>query len=90
VDDIIAHLMPCENIGRLLHPGTVEHILDSNGTSSYGNLMFQINTWRGVETGAGFSGSPTSTSDAIEVARWAIWHGYLWWWSCARILKIIQ
>src|SRR5207302_2330253 len=57
VDDIIAHLMPCENIGRLLHPGTVEKILDSNNRYSYGNLMFQATTWQGVEAAAGFTGT---------------------------------
>jgi hypothetical protein len=34
VDDITAHLVPCENIGRLLHPGTVDRVLDSNNRYS--------------------------------------------------------
>jgi hypothetical protein len=89
VDDIIAHLIPCENIGRLLHPGTVDKVLDSNNRYSYGLLMFQSSTWQGVEAGAGFTGTPLNTLDAIQGARWSILHGYLWWWSCAKILKII-
>jgi hypothetical protein len=89
VDDIIAHLIPCENIGRLLHPGTVDKVLDSNDRYSYGLLMFQSSTWQGVEAGAGFTGSPLDTLDAIQGARWSILHGYLWWWSCAKILKIV-
>jgi hypothetical protein len=48
VDDIIAHLIPCENIGRLLHPVTVDKVLDSNDRYSYGLLMFQSSTWQGV------------------------------------------
>jgi hypothetical protein len=44
VDDIVAHLIPCENIGRLLHPGTVDKVLDSNDRYSYGLLMLQSST----------------------------------------------
>jgi hypothetical protein len=82
--------MPCENIGRLLHPGTVDKVLDSNNRYSYGDLMFQSSTWSGVEAGAGFTGSPLNTIDVIQDARWSIEHGYLWWWPYARILHIIK
>jgi hypothetical protein len=90
MDDIIAHLMPCENISRLLHPSSTPKVLDSNNRYSYGDLMFQSSTWQGVEAGDGFTGSPLDTGDAIEGARWAISHGYLWYWSCARILRILN
>jgi hypothetical protein len=42
-----------------------------------------------VEAGAGFTGTPLDTLDAIQGARWSILHGYLWWWSCAKILNIV-
>jgi hypothetical protein len=76
-DNIIALPVPCENIGCLLHPGTVDKVLDSNNRSSYGLLMFQSSTWQGVESGAGFTGSPPDTLDAIDGVRWSILHGYL-------------
>jgi hypothetical protein len=44
VNDIIAHLIPCENLGRLLHPKTVDKVLDSNAPYSHGLLMFQSST----------------------------------------------
>jgi hypothetical protein len=90
VPDIIAHLIPCENMSRLLHPSSTPKIIDSNNHYSYGDLMFQSSTWAGVERGAGFTGSPLITADAINGAEWAIEHGYLYWWSCARILKILK
>lgn len=89
-DDVIAHLIPCENLGRLLHPDTVEKIVDSNGFYSYGDLMFQSSTWHGMDPIFGTDQTPTSTFNAIDRARWAIEHGYLSWWSCARILKILK
>jgi hypothetical protein len=90
VDDIIAHLIPFENIGRLLHPGTVVKVLDSNSRYSHGLLMFQSSTWQGVEAGAGFTGSPLDTLNAILGERWSIENGYLWWCSCAKPEHIIQ
>jgi hypothetical protein len=90
VDDIIAHLMPCENLSRLLRPGTVDKVIDSNNRYSYGLLMFQSSTWQGVEAGAGFIGTPLDASDAIQGARWAIKHGFLSWWSCAKLTHILN
>jgi hypothetical protein len=55
VDDIIAYLIPCENVSHLLHPGTVDKVLDSNDCYAYGLLMFQSSTWQGVEAGAGLT-----------------------------------
>jgi hypothetical protein len=89
LDDIIAHLMPCENIGRLLRSGTVDKVLHSKHRYSYGILMFQSSTWQGVEAGAGFSGTSLDTGDAIIGARRSIEHGYLWW-SCARVLGVLK
>jgi hypothetical protein len=52
--------------------------------------MFRSSTWQGVEVGAAFTGTPLNTLDAIQGARWSIEHGYLWWWSCSRVLHIIH
>jgi len=52
--------------------------------------MFRSSTWQGVEVGAAFTGTPLNTLDAIQGARWSIEHGYLWRWSCSRVLHIIH
>jgi len=88
VPDIIAHIIPCENIGRLLHPGTVSKIIDSNGRYSYGLMMIQKATWQGWSQESGITGNPDDANDAISMASWAIEHGQLYQWSCARILGI--
>lgn len=87
---IIAHLIPCENLGRLIHPGTVSKIVDSNNFYSYGLLMIQSSTWNGWTKAMGITGDPKNDNTAILVASWAIGHGQLYQWTCSRILGIIK
>ena len=90
VNDIIVYLIPCENVSRLLRPGTVDKVLDSNDRCAESLLMFQSSTWQGVEAGGRLTGSPLDTIDAIQGARWSIEHGYLGRCSCPKILRNIQ
>jgi hypothetical protein len=80
IDTIISHLIACESEGR-----DVDEI-DSNGVMSYGILQYQ--DWPNWEKISGRSGSPDNTNDAINMARWAVAHGYLDHWSCSAILRI--
>ena len=75
----IDRLIDCESDGRNVK------IIDTNGYYSYGILQYQSSTWNWWVKESGFSGSPMVRADAIRMAHWAIEHGYLSHWSCAKI-----
>ena len=79
----IEKLIQCESQGvNIARP-------DSNGLLSYGLLQFNgTSTWSDFTAKSGLSGSPMMPDDAIRLADWAISHGYLHRWTCARILHL--
>lgn len=90
VDDVLAHLITCENPARLEDPTADAKVLDSNNKYSYGILQIQAATWAKWSAVSGVTGTPILTSDAIKQATWAVENGDLSAWSCASILKIIK
>jgi len=80
---VLANLIPCESQGR-----SVKH-LDSNHEFSYGVLQIQSSTWAQFEKGSGIIGSPMNPATAIDVGLWAVEHGYLSKWSCAKLTGLI-
>ena len=80
----IDKLIQCESQGKnIARP-------DSNGVLSYGILQFNgTSTWGDFEAKSGILGSPMSPPYAIAMADWAISHGYLSRWTCARITGLI-
>lgn len=62
--------------------------IDSNGKMSYGILQYQMATWKEWERLSGIQGSPMDEATAIRMAEWAIPHGYISRWTCAKILHL--
>lgn len=81
---VVAHLIPCESQGR-----SVKH-LDSNHQYSYGVLQIQASTWAQFEQESGLTGNPMNPQEAVRMGIWAVEHGYLYKWSCAKILKVVD
>jgi hypothetical protein len=65
-------------------------IVDSNGYYSYGVLQIQSSTWAQFEKQSGLSGDPMNSVDAVQMALWAVEHGYAWKWSCAKLTRIVS
>ena len=63
--------------------------MDSNHKTSYGVLQFQASTWVDFQSQSHIQGSPMNVSSAIAMADWAISHGYLHRWTCAKIQGLI-
>lgn len=63
--------------------------IDSNGYYSYGILQFQSSTWNHWSVVSGYVGDPMNPYDAISMAEWAIDHGMIRAWSCARIQALL-
>jgi len=81
---VVAHLIPCES-----HDVSVKH-LDSNHAFSYGVLQIQSSTWAEFSRQSGLSGDPMRSPDAVQMGLWAVEHGYLWRWSCAKLTGLIH
>ncbi len=81
---IIPYLIACESGGNDIR------IIDTNGLPSEGILMFQPPTWSDFEKYSGLVGSPMNEDDAVQMAIWAIQHGYLYRWSCAYKTHILS
>lgn len=88
----IEKLIQCESQGvNIARP-------DSDGILSVGILQFhlgpddsmQSSTWQAFSKASGIAGSPLIPADAIRMADWAIDHGLLDHWSCARIVGLLQ
>lgn len=82
--DVVAHLIACES-----QCVSVKH-LDSNHAFSYGDGQVQSSTWQFFEKKSGLSGDPMSPTSTVPMMLWAVENGYLWKWSCAKILGIVQ
>ncbi len=80
----IARLIACESGGKNIE------IVDSNGLLSKGILQIQQPTWDEWSAESGIIGNPMVPAQAIEMAEWAIAHGELHRWSCAKILGMVQ
>jgi hypothetical protein len=79
----IVKLIQCESQGvNIARP-------DSNGLISWGILQFNgTSTWQDMEKRFNFYGSPMVPTDAIHMADMMIQNGYLYRWTCARILRL--
>lgn len=82
VETIIEQLIKCESGGRNVT------ILDSNNRYSYGVLQFQMSTWNWFSEMSGITGTPLNPEDAQRMTAWAITHGFLGHWTCAKILGL--
>jgi hypothetical protein len=82
--EVIAHLIPCESQNRQRDE------IDSNDLMSRGILQFQDAFWSDLEHQSGTYGDPDNSENAVEMATYAVEHGYLNRWTCARILKIVK
>lgn len=82
--DIVSHLIPCES-----QDISVKH-MDSNDRYSYGVLQIQSSTWALWSRASGIKGNPMNSVDAVSMGLWAVEHGLLQNWTCAKILKIIK
>lgn len=90
---IISKLIKCESGGRNISAP------DSDGIVSDGVLQFHRSskdapagsgTWAWMASLSGITGTPIRPSDAVRMADWAIDHGYLSHWSCAKILHLTK
>lgn len=89
---IIESLISCESGGvNISRP-------DNDGIISDGILQFhrdptdtlENGTWKFFDAQSHIGGSPINSPDAIRQADWAISHGYLKRWSCARIMGLLK
>jgi hypothetical protein len=80
----IEQLIQCESQGvNVARP-------DSNGLISWGIGQFNgTSTWADFSNASGILGNPLVPDDAIRMMDWAISHGYLYRWTCAKILRLI-
>jgi hypothetical protein len=80
----IEALITCESSGvNISRP-------DSNGLISWGVLQYNgTSTWADFSRVSGLSGSPINPPDAIRLRDWAIDHGFLGRWTCAKILHLV-
>ena len=82
--EVIEQLIKCESQGRNVK------IIDANGFYSYGILQYQSSTWNAWSELSSITGSPMHEDDAIQMADWAIDHGFLPHWSCAYKLGLLK
>lgn len=82
--EAIAYLIACES-----QCVSVKH-LDSNNAYSYGILQIQSSTWADFEQQSGLSGDPMNPVDAVQMGLWAVEHGYLQRWSCAKLTGLLR
>ena len=88
----IEKLISCESQGQNVSRP------DSDGIYSDGILQFHrgpkdtlaSSTWASFSASSGITGSPLIPEDAIRQADWAINHGLLSHWACARITGLIR
>jgi hypothetical protein len=87
----IEKLIQCESQGvNISRP-------DSDGIFSDGILQFHRGhkdtlvggTWEAFSASSGITGSPIWPNDAIKMTDWAISHGLLSHWSCAKIEHLL-
>jgi hypothetical protein len=88
----IEKLIQCESQGvNISRP-------DSDGIVSDGILQFHRSsrtaplgsgTWAWMSSLSGIQGSPIDPASAIRMTDWAISHGWIGQWSCARIQHLI-
>lgn len=83
-DAVIPYLIACESRDRSIK------IVDSNGYYSYGPLQIQNSTAELFNSIGHTDLDPMVPVQAVQLAEIAIENGYLYRWSCARILGIIQ
>lgn len=88
----IQKLIKCESSGQNISRP------DRDGIYSDGILQFHraskisplgSGTWAWMEKLSGIKGSPIIPADAIRMTDWAISHGLVGQWSCARLTHII-
>jgi hypothetical protein len=88
----IEKLIQCESQGvnisrldsdRIMSDGILQYHRASKG-SSVGS-----GTWAWMEKLSGLKGSPIFPADAIRVTDWAIDHGLIGHWNCARITGLL-
>ncbi len=71
---------------------------DSDGIYSDGILQFhrgpqdtmQSSTWQSFSQASGITGSPIIPADAIRMTDWAIDHGLLRHWTCAKMTGLLD
>lgn len=81
LDQTLESLIQCESGWKNVK------IIDTNGYYSYGILQFQKSTWDELSEKSGIVGSPMDQMQSIEMAKWAILHGYEKRWSCWKTLS---
>lgn len=79
----VAYLVACESSCV-----SVKH-LDSNHAYSYGVGQIQSSTWQMFKQQSGLSGDPMSPTNTVPMMLWAVEHGFLQRWSCAKLTGLI-
>lgn len=79
---VLPYIIACESGARNVSE------IDSNGRWSRGLAQFQDATWHERQAASGIVGKPTEAIPAVNMSLWSLEHGYIWQWSCARILRI--
>ena len=82
IPGVIEQLIQCESSGASVT------VMDK-GSYSYGILQYKSSTWNGWSEEFGFEGSPMRPGDAKEMTRRALRAGYLYHWTCAKILGLL-
>ena len=77
---IIDNLIQCESLGRrgAINPK------DIDGRPKYGELQYDIRTWKMWENEFDFKGDPMDRQDAIQMTRLALLAGYGYHWGCYK------
>lgn len=83
-ETVLPYILACESGARNVSE------IDSNGKWSRGLAQFQDATWHERQAASGIQGTATEAIPAVDMSLWSLEHGYVWQWSCARILKIVD
>ncbi len=79
-----SHLTPARAVDRQRDE------IDSNGKMSRGILQFQdAFSDSDMSMASGITGKPDNSTDAVQMAEYAVENGYLNRWSCARLVKLL-
>jgi hypothetical protein len=81
---VIPYLIACESRDKSVK------IVDLNGYYSYGILQVQSSTAARFNSIEGTAYDPMIPEQAVDLAEIAIQSGYLYRWSCAKILGIVS
>jgi hypothetical protein len=81
---VIPYLGACESRWKVVKE------VDSNGFYSYGPLQIQSSTAALFNSLDHTAYDPMNPFDAIDLTEIALEHGYLYRWSCAKILGIVS